>query len=91
MVVGSREFPGVRMSSRNGGSRDGRAGSAGVSLSECLQELTPEQVVFIDRALAEIGAFGQIRIVKKKGRVRFIETLESRDWLKIARGNGKGR
>jgi hypothetical protein len=48
-----------------------------------LTELTPEQVVFIDRALAEVGAFGQIRIVKKKGRVRFIETLESRDWLKV--------
>ena len=59
------------------------AGTARVSLRECLTALTPEQVVFIDRALAEIGAYGQIRIVKKDGRVRFIETLESRDLLKI--------
>jgi hypothetical protein len=79
------------MASRDGGSRDGGNGSAGVGLRECLTALTPEQVVFIDRALAEIGDFGQIRIVKKNGRVRFIETLESRDLLNIEKGNGKGR
>ena len=53
-----------------------------------LSSLTPEQVLVIDRALAGLGAFGEVRIVKAKGCVRFIETLESRDMLKI--GNGRG-
>ena len=67
------------------------AGTARVSLRECLTALTPEQVVFVDRALAEIGAFGEIRILKKNGRVRFIETLESRDLSKVEHGDGRVR
>ena len=54
-------------------------------LAEELKQLTPGQVKAIDRALGAIGAFGQVRIVKNKGRVRFIETLESRDLIKIGR------
>ena len=53
-----------------------------------LHALTPAQVRVIDEVLASLGAFGEVRIVKCKGRVRFIETLESRDMLKI--GNGRG-
>jgi hypothetical protein len=56
---------------------------------EQLMALTPAQVLCIDRALADIGAFGEVRIVKAKGRVRFIETLKSRDLLKLD-GDGRG-
>jgi hypothetical protein len=56
---------------------------------EQLTALTPAQVLCIDRALADIGAFGEVRIVKAKGRVRFIETLKSRDLLKLD-GDGRG-
>jgi hypothetical protein len=54
-----------------------------------LESLTPEQVLAIDRALADLGAFGEVRIVKDRGRIRFIEILESRDMLKI--NNRRGR
>jgi hypothetical protein len=57
--------------------------------AEQLTALTPAQVLCIDRALADIGAFGEVRIVKAKGRVRFIETLKSRDLLKLD-GDGRG-
>ena len=54
-----------------------------------LRTLTPEQVRVIDEVLAALGSFGEVRIVKTKGRVRFIETLESRDMLKISRDGGR--
>ena len=38
-----------------------------------LHSLTPAQVLTIDRALTSLGPFGEVRIVKAKGRVRFIE------------------
>jgi hypothetical protein len=53
-----------------------------------LHSLTPAQVLTIDRALTSLGPFGEVRIVKAKGRVRFIETLESQDMLKIANNEG---
>ena len=65
-----------------------RAGNGSLDEGQ-LESLTPEQVLCIDRALAGIGAFGEVRIVKAKGRVRFIETLESRDLLKI-KEDGRG-
>ena len=46
---------------------------------ERLEVLTPEQVREVDRALASIGPFGEVRLVKVKGHVRFIQRLESRD------------
>jgi hypothetical protein len=46
---------------------------------ERLDVLTPEQVLEVDRALASIGPFGEVRLVKVKGHVRFIQRLESRD------------
>ena len=63
----------------------GRIARGDGQLAEELSQLTPGQVRAIDRALASIGGFGQVRIVKNKGRVRFIETLVSRDLLKIGR------
>lgn len=52
--------------------------------NENLTELTPQQIGVIDKALSDIGPFGEVRIVKTKGRVRFIETVQSRDLLKLA-------
>ena len=48
-------------------------------IAEYLDVLTPEQVLEVDRALASIGPFGEVRLVKVKGRLRFIQRLESRD------------
>jgi hypothetical protein len=73
------------------GARQGMRGGNGSLDEGQLESLTAEQVLCIDRALAGIGAFGEVRIVKAKGRVRFIETLESRDLLKIGHdGRGGG-
>ncbi len=56
-----------------------------VALSEPLALLTPDQVIQVDQALASIGPFGEVRLVKVKGQLRFIQKLDSRDLL---RGNG---
>ena len=56
-----------------------------VGLSDLLTVLTPEQVLEVDRALAAIGPFGEVRLIKVKGRVRFIQQLESRDLLRTSR------
>lgn len=48
-------------------------------LAHLLKVLTPEQVLEVDRALAAIGPFGEVRLIKVKGRLRFIQQLESRD------------
>ena len=50
-------------------------------LPQPLQVLTPEQVISVDRALASIGPFGEVRIVKVKGQVRFIQQLHSHNLL----------
>ena len=63
----------------------GRSAKVGVALSEPLMLLTPEQVLQIDRALASIGPFGEVRLVKVRGQLRFIQKLDSHDLL---RGNG---
>ncbi len=46
-------------------------------LPEPLRVLTPEQICQIDRCLAELADFGQLTLVKRKGRLRFIEKTES--------------
>lgn len=61
------------------------SGSEGVSapLSHLmLHSLTPRQVQMIDDALREVGPFGEVRLIKVKGRLRFIEKLESLDTTK---------
>ena len=65
-----------------------REAKGDVTLSEPLVLLTPEQVLQVDRALASIGAFGEVRLVKVKGQLRFIQKLDSCDLL---RGNGASR
>ena len=52
------------------------------ALSQPLVLLTPEQVLQVDRALASIGPFGEVRLVKVKGRLRFIQKLDSHDLLR---------
>jgi len=48
-----------------------------VTLSEPLRVLTPRQITQIDRYLADIEEFGRITLVKRRGRLRFIEKTES--------------
>ena len=55
---------------------------------ERLQVLTPEQILKVDQALASIGPFGEVRLVKVKGRVRFIQRLESQDILQVCWDKG---
>ncbi len=52
-------------------------------LSEDLKSLTPQQVLAIDEALTALGPFGEVRLVKVKGRIRFIQQLKSDDLLQI--------
>jgi hypothetical protein len=41
--------------------------------------LDAHQIAQIDRALAEVGDFGEIRLVKVKGKLRFIKKLDSEE------------
>lgn len=52
-------------------------------LSESLETLTPEQVLAVDQALQSIGPFGEVRLVKVKGRIRFIQKLKSDDLPRV--------
>jgi hypothetical protein len=42
-----------------------------------LQMLTPEQVRQIDRALADLGPSAEVRLIKTRGRLRFIQKIDS--------------
>jgi hypothetical protein len=55
----------------------------GQTLSEALETLTPQQVLAVDRAVTAIGSFGEVRLVKAKGKVRFIQQLKSNDLLRV--------
>ena len=44
-----------------------------------LKVLNSGQIQRIDNMLDEMGPFGELRLIKKKGRVRFIERVESFD------------
>ena len=54
------------------------------SLSEnrLLSFLDQRQVKMIDEALADLGDYGELRLVVEKGRLRFIVTQKSFDALK---------
>jgi hypothetical protein len=49
------------------------------TLQTCRPTLTAELASRIEAALARVGAFGEVRLVVVKGRVRFIETLRSEE------------
>jgi hypothetical protein len=53
------------------------------STSESLQFLQPAQITIIDRALEQVGDFGEVRLVVEKGKLRYIEVTHSLDVLKI--------
>lgn len=46
-------------------------------LRKPLLVLTPLQVEQIDRALASLGPFAEVRLIKNKGKLRFIQKLDS--------------
>jgi hypothetical protein len=71
--------------------RSQRSGTAQVTLPAPLRVLTPEQVMEVDRALAAIGPFGEVRLVKVKGRVRFIQQMVSLDLLQPSRTEDRER
>ncbi len=41
--------------------------------------LTAEQIKLIDRALTEVGDFGEVRLIVEKGRLRFIQRVTSEE------------
>ena len=44
---------------------------------ERLKFLNPEAVSLIDRALQEVGDFGEVRLLVEKGQLRFIQKTRS--------------
>ena len=46
-----------------------------------LKVLSCAQVVKIDEMLDELGPFGELRLIKKKGHLRFVEKVESFDFV----------
>jgi hypothetical protein len=48
-----------------------------IRLREPLRVLTPGQISQIDRYLDDLEEFGRVTLVKRKGRLRFIEKTES--------------
>lgn len=46
-----------------------------------LKALTWQQVELIDAALFRAGPFAEVRLIKKKGKLRFIQKLESQSAL----------
>lgn len=49
-----------------------------LTLDQPLRALYPGHIIQIDRALDEVGPFGEVRLVKQRGKLRFIQKLESR-------------
>lgn len=45
--------------------------------TQALRTLTPDQVKRIDEALAEVGPFGEVWLVKKGGTLSLMRVLES--------------
>lgn len=53
-----------------------------LSLEKPLRMLTADHIMRIDEALIRIGTFGEVRLIKDDGRLRYILTLRSKDILK---------
>lgn len=52
-----------------------------LSLDSPLEILSPRQIVQIDQALAELGPFSEVRLIKNRGKLRFIQKVESEEIL----------
>ena len=48
-----------------------------IVLTEALTRLNATLVRQVDEALARVGAFGEVRLVVVKGRLRFIQVMKS--------------
>ncbi len=48
-----------------------------VALAEPLRVLTPTQLAQVDRYLADMDESGCIVLIKQKGKLRFVERIES--------------
>jgi hypothetical protein len=48
-----------------------------LKLDRPLGVLNSEHIRQIDDALAELGPFGEVRIIKQRGNLRFIQKMES--------------
>jgi hypothetical protein len=48
-----------------------------LTLARSLSVLKLEHIRQIDDALAELGPFGEVRIIKQRGKLRFIQKVES--------------
>lgn len=46
-------------------------------LDRPLKVLTVQQIVMIDNFLAELGPFSEVRLIKNRGKLRFIQKVES--------------
>lgn len=55
----------------------GKDGRSVLTLERPLRMLSAWQVQQIDDALADLGPFGEVRLVKNRGRLRFIQKMES--------------
>jgi hypothetical protein len=52
-----------------------------LTLDRPLSVLKSEHIRQIDEALAELGPFGEVRIIKQRGKLRFIQKVESESIL----------
>jgi hypothetical protein len=52
-----------------------------LALDRPLKVLTSRQIQQIDDALAGLGPFAEVRLIKNKGRLRFIQKVESESML----------
>jgi hypothetical protein len=52
-----------------------------LTLDRPLRVLTPRQIQQIDGALADLGPFAEVRLIKNKGKLRFIQKVESESAL----------
>jgi hypothetical protein len=57
-----------------------------LKLDRPLGVLKSEHIRQIDDALAELGPFGEVRIIKQRGKLRFIQKVES---MSITEGTEK--
>ena len=49
-----------------------------IELDAPLVVLSPQQIRIIDQALQELGPFSEVRLIKDRGRLRYIIRVESR-------------
>ena len=57
-----------------------------LQLDRPLDVLKSEHIRQIDAALAELGPFGEVRIIKQRGKLRYIQQVKSES---IMEGSGK--